>query len=267
MVMEHCHDWQRRAMSVGTWFEFWGPVEDHPGSAVLHKRYRDFGRDLKDLSGDGLKDYLTSELVAEVIGAACAIAYESEKLEQTLSAAQEWVTKYRIKTAQGPTHGEWWGTPEVRAAYQEFQNLTVWGKALDERLDREGSTAGLLPTLADGLWLKRYVSDLVAELRRDVLEDARGYANCGTHTAIVPRAGASAVVRDDRLLLPLPDPPRYGHTYSSAEFSWKENRDVVTFAIRLGEAVDRFMERLLDAFERAQGELEAARTTNAIGEA
>jgi hypothetical protein len=154
-------------MNLGHFYEFWAPIDAHPGVEPLRALYRRLGRDAAD---DHLMDELTSNLLSEAIGCACAIRYTFARLRATIAAAQREAddTGFYIEPPLPmPTHGRHWFSPSVSAAYLDFIDLMNWAKAFRERLSRlEGKAAvGLIPQLTETGWLKQDASSAYGALR------------------------------------------------------------------------------------------------------
>jgi hypothetical protein len=259
--MRQCFAWQRRSMSIGLWFEFWGPVDDHPGVPHLRQLYANLGR---DFSGDTPKYDLTGSLLREVVGAVTGMRRVADRLEESIENAESEAAGtgfYANPNRQRPTHGDYFSSPDVAGAYSDFVDFANWAKALRERLSRtEGKRrVGLIPQLAEGA-LKNVASELYDRLRVAALDEAASYANYGTHVALIPYSSAPADVDDEgRLRLRIPDPLPSGHIYSMAELRFTQGRDAVSFVQKVMAEVEKFTEDLVGSFETAQKQFELDR--------
>ena len=200
---------------------------------------------------------LTQHLLEEAVAAAAAIEYSVEKLEAAAASAQSQVDSWGIEwTAPEPEYGSHVATDALWAAYAEFNNLLMWIRALEERIERKdpafgGRPVGLLPSLAPGP-LQVRVLELTMALKADLLNDVRPLTNYVLHASVLPRPmNSTARVRDGRLIFEIPD--RSGGTRrirTRFDLSWEGHRTADGFAQEALEAVTRFVDGLLDAFEQ-----------------
>ena len=140
----------------------------------------------------------------------------------------------------------------MREASYCFVNLLSWARSTIERTDRPykpGSAehAGLLPALAVG-HLRDSV-DAALHYLKAALGDSRLLVNYALHAGAVPGGGTpkAEILSDGRLLARIPDRIQ-NHVLAWEAFEFTENRDMLTYAADLMANVERFVERVLDAF-------------------
>jgi len=140
----------------------------------------------------------------------------------------------------------------MRDASYSFVNLLSWARSTVERTDRpyrpgSAERAGLLPALAPG-----QLHDSAETALRDLkaaLRDSRLLANYCLHAGAVPGGGTprADVLPDGRLLARLPDLVR-GAILTWEEFTFDEDRDMLTHATETMNSVEKFIDKVLDAF-------------------
>jgi hypothetical protein len=236
------------SLSWGT--ERWRPAQEFPEyDALMEARTR--------LSFPIDPPYeLTQHLLEEVVAAAAAIEYSVEKLEEATTSAQSVIDSWDPAWASPePEHGSYVGIDSLWSAYAEFNNLLTWIRALEERIARKDPVfgnrpVGLLPSLAPGP-LQTRVTTLVADLKHDLLNDARPLTNYVLHASVLPQPMSStARVRDGRLFLAIPDRASSATRIRTRfDLSFNDNRTADGFAREALETVARFIDDLLDAFE------------------
>jgi hypothetical protein len=108
--------------------------------------------------------------------------------------------------------------------------------------------AGLLPALTAG---QLHDTAENALTRLDVsLRESRFLANYALHAGAVPGGGTprAEIVPDGHILARIPDSTS-GWILSWDEFEFTQNRDMLTYGRQLMDAIETFVNEILDAFE------------------
>jgi hypothetical protein len=105
----------------------------------------------------------------------------------------------------------------------------------------------LFPALASGQ-LRDSVNAALRDLK-GALGDSRLLVNYALHAGAVPGGGTprAEILPDGQLLARIPDRVQ-SHVLTWEAFKFTENRDMRTYAIDLMANVERFVDRVLDAF-------------------
>jgi hypothetical protein len=136
-----------------------------------------------------------------------------------------------------------------------FSDILSWARAIDERLDRRANgralrRQGLIPALKPKR-LRRRVEALHAQLQAGPFGEVRFLANFTLHGSLIrnPWSGFK-VDTAGQVIMPIPDVPSapVHHWY---QLEWANNRDGVIVAEEIWDAIQSFMDGLLDAFEKA----------------
>jgi hypothetical protein len=260
LSLERYYQWGRRLYNpvAGLLLDFgselWAPLRDHPAYdwVVAQSRTDSVERNDADIGY-----FLTRNLLANVVHAAGGIEYTVEKIKTAIRSAQASLDENPFPPGPVPELGRGFSDVPVDHANYEFLNLLAWTKSLEERLDRRvpGSKTmrlGLLPALAPNTMLRPRVLEAVAKLRKEALDIATRYlANFAGHASAIPYPGTAAKVsEDDRIVIPIPDPPsNWVELFDQLKYT--DGRDLESFAEELLAAVERFMDSLLGAFEDA----------------
>lgn len=201
--------------------------------------------------------HVTRGLLEEVIYAAGGVEREHGQLCAALVDVQRFADEAAALHPR-PSPEEWpsWGyhvsTPAMRDVSYSFVNLLSWARSTVERTDRpykpgSAERAGLLPTLVPG-----QIHDRVQVALSDLkvpLKDSRLFANYALHAGAVPGGGTrrADILPDGRLLARLPDPVTRP-ILSWEEFTFTEDRDMLTYATELMKNVETFIDKVLNAF-------------------
>jgi hypothetical protein len=258
-------EWISRALFAGDEFGtlgnepgLWLPTDELPG-------YEDFrlGQERSDVEVDAFAN-LALPTLWEVIAAAAGVEYSAEKVLRVSALIQAAVDEAGDAWAK-ENEGELVTLAQIWMAYAEFHGLLMWVRTLGERLDRRDAPAwvngrsiresgGLIPALRPGS-LKKEVVRLHLELKRELIEETRPLANAVLHSAMIMSPMTSwAPMEAGRVLLAIPDRPARDTVRSSFDLTYDDHRSVEQFAIHSVEALDRFMDGVLEAFEnRAAG--------------
>ncbi len=259
--------------------EFWSVPQNHPARKSLRALIANADRraGVKCTSSDiesSVEYYITRTLLLDVIDAAGAVEFSVEKLIAAAAAAQTATDAIYggVLLAHRPSGQTWSTGPEVRVAYLEFTNGLIWTRSLDERMDRGTPSprwlaalrrlplvgrrftiparVGLVNCLAPGQ-LRDDVERSFTEFRRRTA-DARALANYSLHAALVPGGGTprGLVADDGRIILRIPDSRRRYEIFD--EFEYRENREALAYAKELLAAVEKLVDEMLDAFDRAR---------------
>jgi hypothetical protein len=200
---------------------------------------------------------MTRGLLEEVIYAAGGVDRELEQLCTALADVQRFADEaasyHPLPSPEDwPLLGYHLSTPAMRDASYSFVDLLSWARSTVERTDRPyrpGSTerAGLLPALAPG-----QLHDNVGAALRDLkaaLRDSRLLVNYCLHAGAVPGGGTprADILPDGRLLARLPDRVT-GAILTWEEFTFDEDRDMLTYATEVMNSVETFIDKVLNAF-------------------
>ena len=155
----------------------------------------------------------------------------------------------------GRADREYWTDPEVVDVWYEFLNMLTWVRSLQDRVERKDhtrkQTLGLLPSLAPAQ-LKQRVEKAYRRLEQGRAAEARRLTNYGVHAGLLPNPGTpSARVKADGMLTFVMPDPVHSAIDNWQEFTFREERDALTFAEGLFDEVAAFIDLVLDAFSEA----------------
>jgi len=253
------HEWQRRVnipptanSALGSAYEYWDlDLARYEGWKQLQERYQSLG--LKTTERN-LAYELASHLLGDVLVAAGGVEVAISRVRAAAIELQAYADKHNMKEARG--NRKVLGHPEATNLWYAFADLVSWTRTVVERLDRraEDSKAfprqGLVPALKPET-LKRDAKAVLKDLQGGPVGKARLIANFMLHTALVahPFSGVE-IDKSGRVILPVPDPPvdPVKHWYL---LTWDQKRDGLEVAEEIWEAVQKCVEELLGAFERA----------------
>jgi len=245
--------WTRRVheQQLGYWGEHWADLSTTAQFAAWRRLAKERRPDAD------VPYHMTRVLLEEVIYTAGGVERELGHLRTALADVQRFADEAATQHPR-PSPGEWprWGyhvsPPAMRDFSYSFVNLLNWARSTVERTDRpykpgSAERAGLLPALAPG-----QLHDSIAAALRDLkaaLSDSRLLANYALHAGAVPGGGTprADILPDGRLLARLPDPVT-GPILTWEEFTFTEDRDMLTYATELMNNVETFIDKVLDAF-------------------
>jgi hypothetical protein len=212
--------------------------------------------------------YLTHGLLAEVLYAAGGVERELRELRKALDDGQRLSGQeaprpsvlVQVQSAPAPPGRQparaFVATRPVREASYSFVNLLSWARSTVERTDRPyrpgtSGRAGLLPALRPGELHDRV--EVALQHLRTALRDSRSVSSYAFHAGAIPGEGTPGSG-------PLPDgdtlaPPAYSLTRQApAEeaLQFTEDRDMLTYATELMDAVETFVNQVLDAFAASE---------------
>jgi hypothetical protein len=219
-------------------------------------------------AGDDVPHYLTNGLLAEVLYAAGGVERELRELHKVLDDGQRLSAqeaprpsvRVRVQPASAPpgrpAARAFMATRPVRETSYSFVNLLSWARSTVERTDRPyrpgtSGRAGLLPALRPGELHDRVEAAL--QHLRTALRDSRSVSSYAFHAGAIPGEGTpgSGLLPDGDTLAP----PAYSLTNQApAEeaLQFTEDRDMLTYAIGLMDAIETFVNQVLDAFAASQ---------------
>jgi hypothetical protein len=251
-VLTRYEIWMRRVRreQLGAWDENWKDLSS-AGQYASWRQLAETRGGRADVPG-----YLTRGLLSEVLYAAGGVERELGQLRKALADAQHFDPEATAQPARSPVEqpivGSYGAPPFVREASYSFVNLLSWARATAERTDRRyrsGSPerAGLLPALADGQ-LRDGVEAALRHLRA-ALRDSRFLAEYALHAGAVPGDGTRSAesLPDGHILARVPD-PRADPVLTRAAFEFTQDRDMLTYATGLMDAIETFVDSVLDAF-------------------
>jgi len=208
------------------------------------------------LGPGGVWFFMTRRLLPDVIDAAGGVEREYGLLQVAMAEVQRYGEEAATRLPYADPAAKWPMGKNVspklmRDVWYGFANMLTWARATEERTDRPyraGERAGLLPALAPGP-LFDAVAAALAELRA-ALRDGRLLANYVLHSGAVPGGGTprAEILPDGRVIARLPDPVP-GPVLTWEQFTFSEDRDMLTYATGLMESVEAFVEKVLEAFE------------------
>jgi hypothetical protein len=248
--------WLRRSiesvegMPVGAPLELWRVVPKHPGNDWLRDKAKQLGRYTdSDLTYDTSRSHLL-----DVLYAGGAIEYTVARIDAICDAVQAFAEEHEID-AQAQDVPMGLRTMEVDDAYWEYANLLTWVRTLLDRMrstdPHSRATLGLIPALSEHTPLRRAVETLLDRLTRDpLIEDEVHFTNYGLHLHALPGGGTpvARVTTDGRVRLLIPDKPGQ-RVYLFDQFTYDDERELVSFAHAVLDRVESFVDELLGAFE------------------
>jgi hypothetical protein len=198
--------------------------------------------------------WLASHLLDDVIVAAGGVERAIAQLREALGRLTDYASIHNIKPKDripvGLSH-------EASAeAWYAFSDVLSWSRTAVERLKRQPADRkrlpeqGLIPALRPKRLRKRCDS-LLNQLRTGPVGQARPLANFLLHSAMIQHPFSGVQINNaGGVVLPIPDAPSHpvSHWYL---LTWNQNRDGFTFAEELWQAIQTFIDDLLDAFEKA----------------
>jgi hypothetical protein len=230
------------------WGEWWTDMSASAEFAEWEQLLKSYGRDTDEFE---IQYYITEGLLEGVVYAAGGVERELERVEQAMEEAQRWTDEARATYPSQPGVSQHFGAPSLVDASYAFINLLWWARAVRERVKRPhrpGSKelVGLLPTLAPGP-LRDEVAAATVELD-SALAGLRELANHALHAGSLGRGTPSADLLDDgQIFVRAPDLPS-GRIANWAAVTFKEGREQLSYGRTVMDAVELFVDRLLDSF-------------------
>jgi hypothetical protein len=236
---------------LGFWGEHWADLSTTAQFTAWCQLAKERG------ASANVEYHMTRSLLAEIIYTAGGVERELGQLRTALADVQRFADEAAIQHPR-PSPENWppWGyhvsTPAMRDVSYSFVNLLSWARSTVERTDRpyrpgSAERAGLLPALAPGE-LHHSVEAALRDLKA-ALRDSRLLANYALHAGAVPGGGTprADILPDGRLLARLPDPVT-DPILTWEEFTFTEDRDMLTCATELMDNIETFIGKVLDAF-------------------
>jgi hypothetical protein len=196
--------------------------------------------------------HATHTLLLDVVDAAGGVERSHERLHQAMARVHETYAKWRSQSSElGDVEGM--ADPSIEDAWYAVEELLVWARTLDDRLQRRAldrqrfPDQGLIPALADGS-RRDAVIGARDRLRAAGVSEARYLSGLNLHMQPIQAGSKIGKVRSGHVVLPFPDRVTTSVTHRW-QLTFGDNRDAVSFANSLMGAVERFMEELLSAFE------------------
>lgn len=201
----------------------------------------------------------TMTLLDDVVTAAGGVEAAYERFLRAEGLAQEkcqqWIAEQGAEGVAGPEpeFGTWFSDTPVEDASYALEEMIVWARTVDERLKRRAHDwrrypeQGLIPALADGP-RRQAVIDARSRLLTSHLHEVRELAVLNLHMQSRQGGTPRARVRAGRLVLPFPDRVT-GWVSHRWQLTYEDGRDAVSYADGLMEAIGRFMDEMLTAFE------------------
>ena len=247
-------EWRRRTMfeHLGVGYELWDLARPKLGAHDrLADRLAKLGRTYAD---NDLAYMLVEHSLVEVVNAAEGAERSLTAMRGNARDAQLSCDRFRSSWEAGVPRAEreQWSDPEVVDVWYEFLNMLTWVRSIQDRVDRTDHTrkqkVGLLPSLAAGQ-LKHRVEDAYRRFDQGRAAEARRLTNYGVHAGLLPNPGtpSARVTADGMLTFVMPDPV-HSAIDNWQEFTFREERDALTFAEGLFDEVAAFIDLVLDAF-------------------
>src|SRR5258708_28796547 len=155
----------------------------------------------------------------------------------------------------GRVHSENTGMSDVSVedAWYSIEELIIWTRILLDRLRRgsvkqQGNDQGLIPAMARGP-RREAVIQARSRLLSSAAGETRYLAGLNLHMQPLRPGSRSARVFDGKVTLPFPDPVS-GVIDHQVQLTYDDGRDAATFADGVMDAVTRFMDELIAAFEQ-----------------
>lgn len=254
--MRKFHEWLRRSMEpvdgmqIGDPLELWRVVPKHPANDWLRKKAMQLGRNVTD---SDLTYYSSRTHLFDVLYAGGAIEYTVARIDAIRDAVQAYAEEHGIK-AQAEDVRMRLRTADVDHAYWEYANLLTWMRTLLDRMrsrdPQSRATLGLIPALSEQTPLRRAVETVFDRLTRDPLFEGEVHlTNYGLHLHALPGGGTplARVTTDGCVRLLIPDKPGE-RVYLFDQFTYEEDRELVSFAHAVLDRVESFVNELLIAF-------------------
>lgn len=266
--------WRRRRTQPALMLKIarapWADAEnlpDYKGWLKVAKRL-----DRKGCADRDPRYYMTRHLVDEVLFAAGGLERELNSLKDSVNSAQahsDFIPGERRNPGAGQSKLVL--NSALYATYA-FINALTWGRSVRERVERNDPTekqvgflrsilqrktkrpspvrvsAGLLPSLADGQ-LKRRLQECLQELD-PFLQESRRMANYALHAGAPqgPSTPTFDMRSNGQVFLRIPDKGTKRVAVWD-EFTYRDGRDAVSYIQTLFDAVARFVDQMLDAFD------------------
>jgi hypothetical protein len=191
----------------------------------------------------------TGSLLTDVIDAAGGVEQAHRRLHKAMDEVQQvW--------SLGVDLGEGTGVMDfsTEAAWYSVEELLIWARTLDDRLRRKAvkrnyrKDQGLIPALADSP-RRDAIVDARARLLQGGVDEARHLSGLNLHMQSSQAGSKHGRVRSGQIILRFPDrvTAPIDHRW---ELTYTQGRDAVSFADNLMVAVERFMDEMIEAFER-----------------
>jgi hypothetical protein len=264
--LRRCQAWQRRLLMQGGgpaldfYSELWADLSDHPAREALDR--------LSAARGEGpvSRYFVTRTLLRDVLHAACGVEYHAERILAGLDQAR---LEQDALANEDPVAFGWspdieeYRLPIPESLAWEYPDLLTWLRSVEDRIDRDdpskrGIRLGLLPAIGEEE-LRVDVGRLLLTFK-DRVGDERLLTNYGLHAAKLPDPSTpyALLQEDGTILVPIPDPPDEP-VYVFDQFTYRQGRDLRSFAAEALTATEELVDGLLDAFARANERVKAAR--------
>lgn len=258
-MLPRLNDWVKRIhfpptsrARLGFAGEYWNSKpEQYEGWQQLRHRLITLGRKpSRHHLAYELAGHLLDDVIVAAGGAECALA----KLRTSLEDLDSYVTSQGIRAEPGLPSGL--SHDAAIEAWYAFADLLSWTRTVVERVDRPPGgrknfpRQGLLHAIKPKR-LKVRCQALLDELRHGAVGQTRLLTNFMLHSALVrhPMTGVQ-VDASGSVSLPIPDLPQHpvSHWYL---LTWNTVQDGFSFAEALWKSLERFIDELLAAFEKA----------------
>ena len=195
----------------------------------------------------------TRNLLLDVVDAAGGVEQAHHRLHEAMAGAREAQARFAASFGRPAEDGMGLSDPTVEAAWYAIEELILWTRILDDRLRRPAldhkryPDQGLIPALADGPRRDAVIAAR-SRLLQGGVQEARYLAGLNLHMQSSQAGTKHGRIKDGEVILQFPDrvTAPIGHRW---QLTYRDGRDAVTFADGLMEAVARFMDDMIRAFE------------------
>jgi hypothetical protein len=195
----------------------------------------------------------TYSLVLDVVDAAGGVEQAHQRFHAAVEAVREMHAQWLAASPTLGSEGAGMAGPPVEAAWYALEELLVWARVLNDRLERRPvdgkyfAKQGLIPAMADGP--RR---DAVINARDRLLHggvgEARYLSNLSLHMQSSQAGSKRVRIRSGKVVLPFPDCVTRSVSHRWL-LTYGDGRDAVSFVDTLMAAVERFMDETIGAFE------------------
>jgi hypothetical protein len=197
--------------------------------------------------------YATRTQLMDVVDAAGGVERAHTRFQRSMVHAQQVYEQWSKQPGRVPALNTGLSDASVEDAWYSVDELIIWTRILLDRLRRgsvkqRGDDQGLIPAMARGPR-----PDAVIRARSRLLSSRAGetryLAGLNLHMQPLRPGSRSARVFDGKVALPFPDPVSRVIDHQ-VQLTYDDGRDAATFADEVLDAVARFMNEIIAAFEQ-----------------
>jgi hypothetical protein len=221
----------------------------YEGAAGIATALTAIGRPFDD---DDILFHLTSNILQDVIDAAGGVELAHQRLQYSITTAQERCNSLRTSLPPSASESQYWGLSleEIEDAWYSLEEMIIWARILDDRLKRRGLSMpdqGLIPALADSP-RRNAVMNARSHYLNSVAGEVRYLADLNLHSQPLRAGTKSARIFSEQVRLDFPDPVTV-KIHDRAQLTFNNGRDGMQFAHELMAAVMQLIESILIGFE------------------